>query len=374
MRIPLAAPDLGDAEIESVAAVLRTPWLSLGPRLPAFEDGFARRTGAAHAVAVSSGTAGLHLCVRASGLGSGDEVITTPFSFVASTNALLYERVRPVFVDVDPVTLNLDPARIAEAVTPRTRGILAVHVFGRAAAMPEILGIARRRGLVVIEDACEALGAELGGRSAGCFGDCGVFGFYPNKQITTGEGGMIVTDSPELARLFRSLRNQGRDDEESGYARLGYNYRLGELACALGSAQLERLGALSARREAVARGYHERLRERGDLVLPGLEVEGGRIGWFAYVVRLAEGFDVEDRDWIVAELRRRGIGSGRYFPPIHLQPHVREVVRHRRGDFPVTEAAAARSLALPFFTGITDAQLDEVCSTLVGLVEQRSLA
>jgi perosamine synthetase len=331
---------------------------------------FAERVGSAHAVAVSSGTAGLHLCVRASGISAGDEIVTSPFSFVASTNALLYEGVRPVFVDVDPVSLNLDPGRIEAALTPRTRGLLVVHVFGRPAAMPEILPIARRHGLVVIEDACEALGAEVAGRSVGSIGDCGVFGFYPNKQITTGEGGMIVTENPELDRLCRSLRNQGREGEGIEHARLGYNYRLSEIACALGIAQMSRLDALLACREDVARRYHRRLAGHPGLSLPEMNPAGARTSWFVYVVCLGPQWSRSDRDWIAAEMERRGIGCGRYFPPLHLQAHVRAVLRHRPGDFPVTEAASARTLALPFFNRITDAEIDEVCSVLVELVER----
>ncbi len=368
MRIPLAAPDVGEEEIAAVTAVLRTPWLSRGPRLAEFERAFAARVGVPDAVAVSSGTAGLHLCVRAAGITAGDEVITSPFSFVASTNVLLYERAVPVFVDVEPDGLGLDPARIEAALTPRTRALLVVHVFGRPARMTEILELARRHGLAVIEDACEAIGAELCGRSVGTFGDCGVFGFYPNKQMTTGEGGMIVTGDGGLARLCRSLRNQGRDDEELEPARLGYNYRLSELACALGLAQLQRLETLLARREAVAWSYQRRLAGYPGLVLPEITPRGAKVGWFAYVVRLAPPLDQEDRDRIAAEMRGRGIATGRYFPPLHLQPHIAETLGHRAGDFPVAEAAAARTLALPFFGQISDAQIDEVCGTLLELV------
>jgi perosamine synthetase len=277
-----------------------------------------------------------------------------------------------VFVDVDPVSLDLDPGRIEAAVTARTRAILVVHVFGRPAPMTDILAIARGRGLTVLEDACEALGAELEGRQVGTFGACGVFAFYPNKQITTGEGGVIVTEDGRLADLCRSLRNHGREGEGSEHVRLGYNYRLSELACALGTAQVRRLDAILARREAVARSYHERLAGHPDLVLPEIELAGGRTSWFVYVVRLAPRLGREDRDAIVAEMQSRGIACGRYFAPLHLQPHIRALLGHRPGDFPVTEAAAARTLALPFFNRISDAQIGEVCSTLGELIDRRT--
>ena len=367
MRIPLSAPDITDAEIEAVAAVLRTPSLSLGPRLPEFEEAFAARVGARHAVAVSSGTAGLHLAVRACGIAEGDEVVTTPFSFVASANAILYERGVPVFVDVDPASLNIDPGRIEAALTPRTRAILPVHVFGRPADMGAILEIANRRGLPVIEDACEALGARVAGRAAGSLGRCGVFGFYPNKQITTGEGGMVVTDDPALASLCRSLRNHGRDDGAPAmlHARLGYNYRLSELACALGAAQLRRLDGILAAREAVARRYHTRLSGCADLLLPEVDPAGVRVSWFVYVVRLAARWTRGDRDRIVGEMEAQGIGCRPYFPVLHLQPHLAALLGHGPGDFPVAEAAADRTLALPFHGRLSEADVDSVCDALL---------
>jgi perosamine synthetase len=368
MNIPLSSPDITEAEIEAVTSVLKTRSLSLGPRLVEFEEAFAAWVGTAHAVAVSSGTAGLHLAVRASGIGPGDEVITTPFSFVASVNAILYERAVPVFIDIDPVALNLDPARLETAITPRTRAILPVHLFGQPAPMTEVLAAARAGGLAVIEDACEAVGTYVGGRHAGALGNAGVFGFYPNKPITTGEGGMIVTDDGRLAALCRSLRNQGRDDDTFTHARLGYNYRLSELASALGLAQVRRLPSMLARREAVARAYDERLRDCPDLERPPLEVPGGRVGWFAYVVRLRSPRGESDRDRIVAAMRARGIGCQRYFAPLHLQPHVQAIRPHRRGDFPAAESAAARTIALPFFNALTAGQIDEVCATLTSLL------
>jgi len=370
VRIPLSAPDIAEAEIDAVTAVLRTPSLSLGPRLPEFEGAFAARAGSRHAVAVSSGTAGLHLGVRACGIGPGDEVITTPFSFVASANAILYERGVPVFVDVERDSLNIDPSRIEAAITPRTRAILPVHVFGRPAPMEPILEIAARRGLAVLEDACEALGAEVGGHAAGTLGRCGVFGFYPNKQITTGEGGMIVTNDDDVAALCRSLRNHGRDDGAPAmeHARLGYNYRLSEIACALGMAQLGRLDRLLQDRASVARRYHERLEGCAGLILPAMDPPGARVSWFVYVVRLGEGWTRVERDRIVAEMESRGIGCRPYFPVLHLQPHLRAALGHEPGDFPEAESAADRTLALPFHGRLRDAEIEEVCATLLDLL------
>ena len=365
MRIPLSAPDITDSEIEAVSAVLRTSRLSLGPKLEEFEQDMARYVGTSHAIAVNSGTSGLHLCVRALGISEGDEVIVPSFAFIAVANAVRYERATPVFVGIDPITLNLDPNHIEEAVTPRTRAILVVHTFGRPAALDEILEIARRHQLFVIEDACEALGAEYRGRKAGSFGDAGVFGFYPNKQITTGEGGMIVTNNVNVAALARKLRNQGRSDsnESLQYDELGYNYRISEMNCALGIEQLKRIDPILERREAIAREYHRRLEHHPDLELPALEIPGGRISWFVYVLRLSQRSAISHRDRMVQEMASRGIACGRYFAPIHLQPVYRAQPR-RSADLVHTESIALRTIALPFFNKITNEQIDEVCQTL----------
>jgi perosamine synthetase len=368
MAIPLSSPDITNAEIEAVTAVLRTPRLSQGSQLLEFERAFASWLGAEDAVALSSGTAALHLAIRACGIGEGDEVITTPLSFVASANAILYERARPIFVDVDPVSLNLDPARIEAAITPRTRAILPVHLFGRPAAMDEILDIARRRGLAVIEDACEALGAETSGKKAGTLGQAAAFGFYPNKPITTGEGGMLVTNDAAVAGIGRRLRNHGRDGDALVSQDLGYNYRLSELACAVGAVQMRRLPEILARREAVARAYDVRLAKNPDLVRPEFAIPGGRVGWFAYVVRLGQHFTASDRDRVATEMRARGIECQRYFSPLHLQPHIRKAIGSAEGDFPVAEAAAERTLALPFFGQLQETQVDEVCANLVAVL------
>ncbi|HLK03686.1 MAG TPA: DegT/DnrJ/EryC1/StrS family aminotransferase [Candidatus Acidoferrum sp.] len=367
MTIPLSAPDITDAEIAAVAEVLRTGRLSLGPQLEAFESAIARYTNASHAVAVSSGTAALHLAIRALNLKEGDEVILPSFTFIAVANALAYERISPVFVDIDPVTLNLDPSKVEGAITPKTRAIIAVHTFGVPADLDALKSIAQRHSLFLIEDACEALGAEYAGERVGGLADVGVFAFYPNKQITTAEGGVLVTQSPELAALVRSLRNHGRRDSADWlqHSEIGYNYRLSELHAALGLAQMQRVDAILEGREEIARGYDERLAKSEALILPPLKLSGHRISWFVYVIRLVEKYPQSDRDGLIEKMAARGIACGRYFAPIHLQPPYRSP---NRVPLPFTEHIGARTLALPFFNRITDAQLDEVCETLLSLL------
>jgi perosamine synthetase len=371
MNIPLSAPDIEEQDIAAVAGVLRTPRLSLGPKLEEFEHAIASYVGAGHAIGVSSGTAGLHLCVRALGIGPGDEVIVPSFAFIAVANVLLYEQAIPVFVDIEPHTLNLDPARIEAAITPRTKAIIVVHTFGCPADLSEILEIARRHHLYVIEDACEALGAEYDGRKVGARGDAGVFAFYPNKQITTGEGGMVVTDNPNVAARIRAQRNHGRTDSDDWFQHfeLGYNYRLSEMNCALGISQLQRIDAILARRAEVAGKYAEKLRGNESLRLPALGMSRRKISWFVYVVRLGGSLSQNHRDWIVQEMQRRGIGCGRYFAPIHLQPAYQSASPQRH-DLDVTEDQAARVLALPFFNRLRDEQIDEVCGNLCELMER----
>jgi perosamine synthetase len=362
ITVPLSGPDITEAEIEAVAAVLRTSRLSLGPKLEEFEHAMAQYIGVPHAIGVSSGTAGLHLCIRALDIGEGDEVIVPSFTFIAAANAIRYERATPVFVDIEPDTLNLDPARIKAAITPRTRAILAVHTFGIPANMQVILEIARRHNLLVIEDACEAIGAEYRGRRVGSFGDVAVFAFYPNKQITTGEGGVIVTSQPVLAQRMRALRNQGRyeTDDWLQHAELGYNYRLSEIACALGIEQLKRIESILDIRAGIARRYHERLQNE-PLILPPLEIPLARISWFVYVIRLRAHFQQSHRDAILRSLVSQGIGCARYFAPIHLQP---AYAAWKNLNLPVTESEAARTIALPFFNQLTSEQLDRVCEAL----------
>jgi len=367
--IPLSAPDIGEAEIAAVSDVLRSGRLALGPRLEAFEAAAARCAGVGFAAAVNSGTSGLHLALVGLGVGPGDEVVTTPFSFVASTHAILHAGATPAFVDVAPDSLAIDPSRIEAAVTPRTRAILPVHVFGRPADMAAIGAVAAARRLAVIEDACEAIGAEQDGRRAGSLGDVGVFAFYPNKQVTTGEGGVVVSDRRELIERVRALGNQGRS--ESGWyehGSVGWNYRLSELAAALGVVQLARLDEILARRQAVARAYGERLARHPRLELPTPDPPGTRTSWFVYSVRLRPPLGRADRDRVAAALAGRGIGCARYFAPIHLQPAYRARFGFSPGDFPVCESAADRCLALPFFNAITAAQIDRVGDALEALL------
>lgn len=386
MQIPMSSPDLTAAERDAVLEVLSSNHLSIGPRLIEFEKRFAEYVGTAHAIAVSSGTAALHLSLIACGIGDGDLVVTSPFSFIASANCALYERAVPLFVDVEPQTGNIDPALVGAATDDLVRGgvngrrwlppalrsastaftlkaVLPVHAFGQPADMTCIGDIARRAGLHVIEDACEALGAEHLGKRAGAIGDLACFAFYPNKQMTTGEGGMIVTDSERYANLCSSLRNQGRDvfDAWLSHTRLGYNYRLNELSCALGFVQLGRIDDMIAKRARVASWYAERLRGIDRVQAPAVTTATTRMSWFVYVVRLESAAERTRTMEALAELR---IPSRPYFTPIHLQPFYVEKFGYRRGDFPVAEALGDTSLALPFSSVMTEAQVDQVCQAL----------
>jgi perosamine synthetase len=369
MRIPLSSPDITEQDIEAVTAVLRTSSLSLGPKLLEFERALSRYLGASDVVAVHSGTSGLHLCIRALGISEGHEVIVPSFTFIAVANAVRYERATPVFVDIEEQTLNLDPALLEAAVTSRTRAIIAVHTFGCPADLSRIIQIARRHGLYVIEDACEALGGEYEGQKVGLLGDAGVFAFYPNKQITTGEGGAVVAKSPEVAIKIRKLRNQGRDNSEQWlqHSELGYNYRISDINCALGIEQLKRIDSILHRREAIARRYDQILSCEPDLTLPALAWPRRKISWFVYVVRLGNRFSEAHRDWVVQQMSSRGIAVGRYFAPIHLQP-IYQSCSAPRAVLPVTESHASRSLALPFFNRIRDEEITEVCQTLLQLI------
>lgn len=366
--IPLARPVVGPREEELVLETLRSGRLALGPRLGEFESGFAARLGVEHVSAVSSGTAGLHLALRAAGVEAGDEVVTSPFSFVASANSILYEDARPVFCDVDPRTLNVDPAAAAAAVGERTTGLLPVHIFGYPAPMPELEALAAQRGLWMVEDACEALGSAHGdGTPVGARGHFAVFGFYPNKQMTTGEGGAVVSPSAAAKERIDSERNQGRAPDMGwlDHDRLGFNYRLDDLACALGVAQLERLDEMLADRARVAALYDEALAGIEGLDLPCPEADGDRRSWFVYVVQLPRGVD---RDATVVALRERGVDSKPYLPAIHLLSFYRERFGHREGEFPVCEDVAARSLALPFFPQLTDGEVERVVEALKAVI------
>jgi dTDP-4-amino-4,6-dideoxygalactose transaminase len=358
--IPLARAVLGPGEEAAIIEVLRSGQLSLGPRVPAFEQEFATRVGAPYASAVSSGTAALHLALRAVGVADGDEVVTSPFSFVASANAVLFERARPVFADIDPRTLNLDPEAAAAAITRRTRAVLPVHIFGYPADLPAF----ERLGLPIVEDACEALGAiHADGVNVGARGHPTAFGFYPNKQMTTGEGGMLTLGSAELKERVDSERNQGRAPDMGwlDHDRLGFNYRLTDIASALGLVQLRRLDGMLAARARVAGWYREALAGFEELELPCLDQGGDVRGWFVFVVQLPHGVD---RDETVRALALRGIQSKPYLPAIHLMSFYRERFGHREGQFPVCEDVAARSIALPFFPEMTEGQVAEVAEAL----------
>ena len=444
MNIPLARPDITEKEIEAVVQVLKTPHLSLGPKLPEFEGKLAQYAGVRHAIAVNSGTSALHLIIRSMGIDEGDEVITTAFSFISSANCILFERAKPVFVDIDSNTLSVDPELIEAAITPRTKAILAVDVFGHPAEWDRLKEIADKHGLRLIEDSAEALGAEYNSRKskvqsskfkvqspesqlrspqsrvgsqepkvqssefkvqspesqiqspqsrvgshepkalnqsgqtegewkkAGSFGDAAVFAFYPNKQITTGEGGMVLTDDEKVAELCRSLRNQGRGEGSAWlqHERLGYNYRLSDINCALGIAQLERIEEILANRDRVARVYNEYLaplEEKGFLRIPYVS-PNVRMSWFVYVIRLADRYTREGRDCVLQGLRSRGIGCSDYFQPIHLQPFYREL-GHRLGDLPITEHVAERTVALPFHNRLSEEQVEIVIRALKDILK-----
>jgi perosamine synthetase len=373
-EIPLAKPEVGDHEAELVLDVLRSGRLSLGPVQERFERALAEWLGVDDAVAVSSGTAALHLGVRRLGWSDGDEVVTSPFSFVASANCLLYEGAKPVFADIDPVTLNIDPEAARAAVGERTTGVLPVDIFGYPAALPELSVLAGEHGLGLLEDACEALGAvDADGVRVGARGSLATFAFYANKQLTTGEGGMIVPRDADDAAVLRSERNQGRaiDMDWLDHDRLGFNYRLSELQAALGVGQVERADDLLAERSRVAGLYAEALGEMGGrpagegpdegLVLPCADRGAERRSWFVYPIRLPE---AADREAVIADLDQRGIASKAYLPCIHLMPHYRERFGFRGGEFPVAEAVAERSLALPFFPAMSEAQVGRVCEAL----------
>jgi len=363
--VPLSGPYLGEREEELVLEVLRSGRLSLGPTIDRFEELLAERVGAPYAAAVSSGTTGLHLLCISAGIGPGDEVITSPYSFAASANCFLYEGGIPVFVDVDRRTLNLDPAAVEAAVTERTTAIVAVDIYGYPCELDELRTIADRHGLALIDDACEALGAEYRGAPVGSRGPSAVFAFYPNKQITTGEGGMVITHSEEEWHLIRSLRNQGRP-EPGGWlehVRLGYNYRLSDVAAALGIGQLERLDEIRALRSEVAGRYAELLGGIDGLELPCADDPDHRRSWFVYVVLLP---DSASRERVIAAFEQEGIGYNRYLPSIHLQPYMRERFGFAEGLCPIAEDVSSRSLAVPFFTGMDAVAQERVAEVLAG--------
>lgn len=363
--INLSSQDITQAEIDAVVEVMRSDRLSIGPKLDEFESAVAARAGRKFGIGVNSGTSGLHLCAESMGIGPGDEVITTPFSFVATTNCLLFVDASPVFVDIDPASYNMDPQAIEAAITPRTKAILPVEVFGNTAHFDAYGEIAARHNLMLLEDSCEALGGSLDGRPAGSFGQCGVFAFYPNKQITTGEGGMIVTDSEDIRDMCVSLRNQGRATEAwLSHARLGYNYRMSEITAALGLIQVGRLDEILDLRRRAAEMYDQALADVEEIALPPM-TDRSAASWFVYVVRLDDRFSRDDRDAIIARLHAAGIGCSNYFVPIHTQPYITEKLGVGPGDFPLTEQLADRTIALPFFARITEDQVARIKASLV---------
>ena len=386
--IPLSQPDITDLEIQAVTETLHSGRLSIGPRQARFEELVAERTGRRHGVAVSSGTAGLHLVLLGLGIGPGDEVITTPFSFIASTNCITYVGATPVFVDIDPTSLNMDPGQVEAAITARTKAILAVEVFGNPTHMDHLAKIAQAHEIYLIEDSCEALGGRYGDTPIGSFGRAAVFGFYPNKQITTGEGGMIVTDDDHLADTCRSLRNQGRNDMTGkddpahtatggawlAHQRLGYNYRLSEIACALGIAQMQRLDQILEARRRVAGLYMQRLMDWQDLILPTVAPgNAADMSWFVFVARLSNPYSQVERDRIIAGMRRHDIGAANYFPCIHLQPHYRKHFGYKPGMFPIAESVSQRTLALPFYNRLDETQIDLIVHTLHVMLQREQL-
>lgn len=384
-KVPMSSPDINDDDRQAVMDVLQTNSLSMGPRVEAFEAGIRAYTGAGYALAVNSGTAGLHLCIRAAGVEAGDMVITTPFSFISSTNVILFEHAIPVFVDVDPLTGNMDTHQTADAVhdllsgnqqlirkwvpetclpiTGKLKAVLSVDVFGQPADYGALGQICSQQGLPLIEDSCEALGSEYRAVKAGRLGNYGVFAYYPNKQMTTGEGGMVITDNQDAAEFMRSLRNQGRapGDTWLQHTYLGYNYRLDEMSAALGASQLERLDELIQKRALIADTYNQQLKTISGIETPKILPETTRMSWFVYVIRLEKGLD---RTKVAARMEANGIPVRPYFLPIHLQPYMVKQFGYQTGDYPVTEDLGNRSMALPFSSSMTTRQVDEVCEGL----------
>ena len=382
-HIPLSYPDITDAEVKAVVETMHSGRLSGGPRTEEFERQFASRIHRSHAVAVSSGTAGLHLALLALGIGPGDEVITPAFSFVASANCILYVGAKPVFVDCDPRTLNMKPEDVEAKITDNTRAIIGVEVFGNPCGIPDLAAISNKYEIPLIEDACEGLGGRYRGDLVGRYGRIAIFGFYPNKQMTTGEGGMIVTHDDRIADLCRSMRNQGRPINNPGdpsglgtwlaHERLGYNYRMSEINAAIGIEQLRRLDSLIAQRQNVATAYTRRLSGNPDFILPTVESDCS-MSWFVYVCRLNSTYTESDRDEIIQGLRRHEVGAAAYFPVIPMLPFYRRQFGFKPGDFPIAESVSHRTIALPFFTRLTEREVDFVCQTLELMVTRVSFS
>ncbi len=368
LKVPMAMPDITSEEIQAVLRVMQSRNLSIGSQTVTFEKLAAGEANAAHAVAVINGTSALHLCMVAANIQPDDEVITSPFSFISSSNCILFERAKPVFVDIDPVTLNMDADRIESAITERTRAIIVVHVFGQPADMDPIMEIAAKYNLIVIEDSCEAIGAEYKGRRVGAIGKAGTYAFYPNKQMTSGEGAVLVTNDEEWANLFRSLRNQGRDkfDGWLNHSRLGFNYRMSELNAAVGVVQIRRLDGLLRKRDNVANEYNRILSNIENVSPLTIAPTTTRMSWFVYVVRLAPGIS---RDKTIVLLGEKGIPARPYFSPIHLQPFYRKQFGFKQGDFPETEAAGESIIALPFYANMKTEEIELVCNVLADSIK-----
>jgi len=365
MCIHLSRPDITEKEIEAVTDVLRGPSLSLGPKLVEFENAFAQYTGRKRAVAVNSGTSALFLCLSALGIGPGDEVITSPFTFIATVNSIMMVGAKPVFADIDPETLNIAPNRLAPKITDKTRAVMPIEAFGNPAGFDRISEVTAKHNLMLIEDSCEALGSSLNGKMAGTFGIVGTFAFYPNKQITTGEGGMIVTDDDEIADICVSLRNQGRG-KGSGWLeheRLGYNFRISDINCALGIAQLSRIDEIKKKRKQVAKWYQQELADDNRIIVPQ-EADGCDFSWFVFVVRLPEKFTLQERNAVLQKMRSWNIQVGNYFSPVLLQPYIAEAYDYKESDFPVTDSVCRRTVALPFYNNLSQGQVQTVVQAL----------
>jgi perosamine synthetase len=363
LKVQLAKPDITQKEIDAVVDVMKSGILSIGPKVEEFEERISKYVGVKHAIAVNSGTSGLHLLIKSYGIEKGDEVITTPFSFVASANCVLFEGAQPVFVDIDPKTLNMDIKKIEEKINSKTKAILAVDVFGHPVNMKAIKEIADAHGLTVIEDSCEAIGSEYNGIKCGCMADGAVFAFYPNKQITTGEGGVIITNDDAVADLCRSYRSQGRAITGLWlhHERLGYNYRLSELHAALGTVQMERIDEIIDKRGKVADSYNSRLKDISGIQIPYIDPGVSKMSWFVYVIKLDPKID---RDKLMQYMLENGVGCRPYFTPIHLQPYFIEMFGYKEGDFPITEKIANSTIALPFFNDLNEDQIEYVVMRL----------
>lgn len=378
MKIPLSSPDIVEKDIKAVIGVMKTRYLSIGPKVVEFEKRMGSYVGAKYAVAVNSGTSALHLIIRGMGIGEGDMVITTPFSFISSSNCILFERGRPLFVDIEEDTLNLDADKVEQKLESlskkeleKVKALLVVDAFGQPADWDRFKEIGKKYNLRLIEDSAEALGAEYKGKRAGSLGEVGVFAFYPNKQITTCEGGVLVTDNEELARLARSIRSQGRGEngEWLDHERLGYNFRMDELSSALGCSQMERIEEILDKRTKVARMYGEKLAEIEEVEVPYIAPYVSRMSWFVYVIRLEKGID---RNKVIKYLNKEGVQCKPYFTPIHLQPFYQKMFGYKEGDFPVTEDVAGRTIALPFFNNLKEEQIDYVVSKLKEGIKRKS--